>query len=261
MNRIFFFDIDGTLYRSPIGIPPSVVEALKRLRRQGDYVFLSTGRTRPSIEPEFKMIEYDGYVGGNGSTVVMHGQELLNLTIKNDLLQEIIECTDKAGYEYVLEGNKSIYSDATDANTPLFSYSFYKNLLGDDMKSPKEEIPQVNKLSIILNNKPFDKSSYLSVLDRVSIVEHKECCVEIGPKYCTKATGAALVLKVLGLKAENSFAFGDSPNDLDILQFAGTSVAMGDAVDEAKAKATYITDTLESDGICHALDALRVWDE
>lgn len=261
MNRVFFFDIDGTLYRPPIGIPLSVVEAFKRLRKQGDYVFFSTGRTRPSIEPEFKMIDYDGYVGGNGSTVVMHGQELLNLTIKNDLVQKIIECTDRAGYEYVLEGNKSIYSDAKDANTPLFSYSFYKNLLGDDMKSPKEETPQVNKLSIILNNNPFDKTFYSSVLDRVSMVEHKNLCVEMAPKYCTKATGAALILKVLGLKAENCYAFGDSLNDLDILDFAGTSVAMGDAPDEAKAKATYITDTLESNGICRALDTLGIWDE
>lgn len=70
MNRVFFFDIDGTIYRDTVGVTQNTVKAFERLRRQGDYVVFSTGRTTPSIEPEFPNVPYDGYVGGNGTQVV-----------------------------------------------------------------------------------------------------------------------------------------------------------------------------------------------
>ena len=56
-----------------------------------------------------------------------------------------------------------------------------------------------------------------------------------------------------GLKREEIMAFGDGENDIDMLKFAGIGVAMGNASDEVKAAADYVTDSVDADGIAKAL--------
>ena len=57
----------------------------------------------------------------------------------------------------------------------------------------------------------------------------------------------------LGITTEEIIAFGDGQNDIGMLQLAGIGVAMGNALDEVKAAADYVTDTVEADGLAHAL--------
>src|SRR5947208_1537207 len=72
--------------------------------------------------------------------------------------------------------------------------------------------------------------------------------------------GAALrrIAHMLGVARDEVIAFGDSHNDLDMLEFAGVGVAMGNASAEVKALADLITDSNEDDGIATALERLGV---
>ena len=78
--------------------------------------------------------------------------------------------------------------------------------------------------------------------------------VDIIDKGVSKASGIKDVLDILDLKKEESISFGDGENDLEMMSATGISVAMGNAVDDIKEKATYVTDSIDNDGLAKALE-------
>ena len=78
------------------------------------------------------------------------------------------------------------------------------------------------------------------------------------PKQGGKTAGIESVLKHYGIKQEEIMAFGDAENDIEMLQYAKIGVAMGNADDEVKEAADYVTDTVDSDGIYKALKYYEV---
>ena len=72
----------------------------------------------------------------------------------------------------------------------------------------------------------------------------------------TKREGMKAVEDYYGLTREDTIAFGDGPNDLQMLEYAGTGVCLGDGSKAAKDKSDYITDALADDGIFHAMEHL-----
>ena len=72
----------------------------------------------------------------------------------------------------------------------------------------------------------------------------------------TKREGMKAVEKYYGLTREDIVAFGDGSNDLQMLEYAGTGVCLGDGAQAAKDRSDYITDALADDGILHAMEHL-----
>ena len=79
---------------------------------------------------------------------------------------------------------------------------------------------------------------------------------EIGINGINKATGMERYLNHVGISRENCIAIGDGPNDLQMMEYAGISVAMGNARDEVKRLADMVTDHIDEDGILHAFERL-----
>ena len=68
-------------------------------------------------------------------------------------------------------------------------------------------------------------------------------------KDITKAHAIDVLLKHLGAKKEDTFAFGDAKVDIPMLEYCGVGVAMGSGGDEIKAMADYVTDDVDKDGL------------
>ena len=85
-------------------------------------------------------------------------------------------------------------------------------------------------------------------------VEHVEKVVEFVPKGTSKATGIAWLCDYLGVDCADTYAIGDSVNDLDMLTFVGHGIAMGNASQLAKDVAEYVTTDIHEDGIMHAME-------
>ena len=83
--------------------------------------------------------------------------------------------------------------------------------------------------------------------------EHSSDVVKVG---VSKASGVAHVLESQNLKPLNAMMFGDGPNDMEIFDYVGLKIAMGNAVPELKEKADFVTKTVEEDGILYALEEL-----
>ena len=77
--------------------------------------------------------------------------------------------------------------------------------------------------------------------------------VEMVPKGHTKATGIGKMCEALGIDRTDTYAVGDSVNDLSMLEYAGVGISMGNGSPEAKAAADYVTTDLNEDGIYNAM--------
>ena len=94
--------------------------------------------------------------------------------------------------------------------------------------------------------------------DHYTYFDHGDGIWEVTQKGTSKATGMEFLLDRLSIPRENCYAFGDSPNDLPMLKAAGVSVAMGNAYGGIEEHCTYQTDSVDKDGILHALEHLNL---
>lgn len=78
--------------------------------------------------------------------------------------------------------------------------------------------------------------------------------VDVTSKKAGKAEGIRRMMEKYGIRQDEIMAFGDGENDIDMIEFAGIGVAMGNADERVKHCADYVTDDVDSDGIRKALE-------
>ena len=249
--KAVFFDIDGTLYSHRTNrVPPSALDAIRQLRKQGILVFLATGRHRPQLEslPQLRELEYDGAVTLNGSYCYdRHGLIFHNPICREDiaaLLSWLEKHPTPCGFleedrAYVNFYNDRVHQVHTAIHTPLLP-------LGDLRRGLETPIYQ-----ILL---------YLTAEDAVPpCMPHTRTTrwytggVDVIPATGGKALGIQKVLEYCGIDKTETIAFGDGDNDLDMFGAVGLSVAMGNAVPQLRAAADHITTHVDDDGIAQAL--------
>ena len=91
------------------------------------------------------------------------------------------------------------------------------------------------------------------LLDECAVTSWNDTGIDIIPKDGGKSAGIEMFLEEQGLDRSQIMAFGDGENDMDMLEYAGIGVAMGNASDKVKAVADYVTDTVDNCGIEKAL--------
>lgn len=254
MKRAVFFDIDGTLWDSTNRIPESTVTAIRGLRAQGDYAFLCSGRARAYIQSrELFDIGFDGVLAGCGTYVEIDGEVIYEKRIERELAVYTVETVRKYGFRPILEGPEFLYMDVADFAHEPYGKKVMREL-GDHLVGISEHYGEweINKLSCATDHADRE-GGFAALADYYTYLIHNEDVVELVPKGHTKATGIAKVCEYLGVDQKDTFAVGDSVNDLEMLTYAGTGIAMGNADMRAKQAADYVTRDLYDDGIYHAM--------
>ncbi len=200
------------------------------------------------------------------------------ITTKGTILcQMVIDAEHaKSSYDY-LEGNGTLYcyqgEDGIVLNQRSRDGMFQidrLNGMSDEMLENLHGVVHVtetpwlvpNLEKIIFYDAPFSlekiKSDLLPYFDTValSLSGTEGVCGEIGRNNIHKATGIRLFLEHVGVAREDSIAIGDGPNDLQMMEYAGVGVAMGNAKEEVKKLADMVTSDVVEDGIYHAFEKL-----
>lgn len=253
MKKAVFFDIDGTLWNERMQIPESTVTAIRALRENGHYAFLCSGRSKSNIRSKSLLgIGFDGVVAACGTHVDFHGKQAFQYLLSKEQVNHSVHVLNRHRMHMVLEGPRYTYVDEnTFLNDPYVVY--LRKELGEDLKLIKDcEDIEINKMSAAVNNADLTEVQK-ELGDDFDIIVHNAKLIEIVPKGHSKATGIRKVCELLNIPQENTYAFGDSANDLEMLRFVKHGVAMGNGTMEVKSAAEYITTDIEKNGIRHGL--------
>ena len=256
MSKLFFFDIDGTLWDENMVIPESTIPTLKKLQEKGHKIFLCSGRSKGNIRSkELISIGFDGIVAACGCHVEVDRQVIYENILSANLTERVIRILAVCRMLVVLEGPEYHWIDKEGfKEDPYILYLFQE--LGKSAKPLTEYSSdmRVNKFSAdVLPDTDYERVKR-ELGDEFDFLEHVGNVVEFVPKGNSKATGIAKVCEYLHVKREDTYAVGDSVNDLDMLNYVGHGIAMGNATEPAKEAAEYITTDIHEDGIRHAME-------
>ena len=226
-RKMLFFDIDGTLVAEGTHyLPQSAVNAIRKARENGHLVFINTGRTRFSIDDFLEEIGFDGYVCGCGTAIYVGEKTIFKNTLTKEYCREIIKMLRTCNITAVFEEENRVFFD--------------------------EELPD-HKFVVWVNTVSDYKMFYNYISEKFDCIDRGAGMYEIVPKGISKASGIQMLMDYYGILLEDCYAFGDSTNDLPMLQFVPNSVAMGNSMKEIFPYCAYRTADLEDDGIEKAL--------
>lgn len=253
-KKLIFFDIDGTILNDKNWIPDSTKEAVRKLRQNGHETFLCSGRCRGFIQnPELLDMGFDGIISGCGTMIEYHGEVHFYYRIPEEVVERTLRTVRRFGFRPILEGREFLYFDEADFQGDFYGARVKAELGEKHLRSIAGEWGnwEISKLSCATDH--ADRESCFVALEKdYDYLIHNEAVVEMVPKGFDKKTGIAKVCEMLGVDLGDTFAFGDSVNDLGMFDIVGAAVAMGNGCEQAKKAADYITSPLSEDGIWKA---------
>ena len=225
--KALFFDIDGTLVSfTTHRIPQSTVDALEQAKKNGVEVYISTGRPQLIIN-NLGQIEHliDGYITTNGARCFVGDKVVSQHAILPEDVKKIIEAADRDDYPAIVVGEHHLaihhYTDEVLQVTPFCSVE--------------------------------QEALLMPTLRNCTSGRWHPAFTDITAADADKGKGLHAMADYLGLNIDETMAFGDGGNDISIVREAGTGVAMGNAGDNLKQVADYITTHVDEDGVKNAL--------
>jgi Cof subfamily protein (haloacid dehalogenase superfamily) len=254
LPKILFFDMDNTLSDTKVHhVPASTVQALRELQRNGYKLCLATGREWMMVKANevLEIVEWDGFVLTNGQLVLdREFREILHITIARHALLEFLAALKKYNLTATFSGAYNfrvteIDDDMTIAHTffhePIYEFDEYTN-------------QPIDKILLYLPD-DFDLAPFKQIKG-INVVRGISTYCDVIAEHCSKYTGIKAMMESLGMENESYTAFGDSLNDLEMIQNAKIGVAMGNAVDDLKRVATLVTTDVGDNGIANGLRKL-----
>ncbi len=259
MNKAynFFFDIDDTLLcRGKSELSATVVESLRYARAKGCKVFINTGRTKASLPYCITSLDcFDGFLCGCGTYIEVGGKAILEHYVDKDEAYRLACLFEKHGLNsnLVLEGRDNIYYMGERFKAFAAPSIFIPFLKPRELYEKFGDM-KINKCTI----QPLTDKDSLFLDEICEDYDLMQChnYWEIIAHGYGKGKAIALTESLLGLDADMSVAVGDSANDIEMLKYAKTSVAVGNATDEVKAICDIITDTAANDGVAKLIYSL-----
>lgn len=253
-DRIFFFDFDDTLYsHANRCVPASTRRALLQLMENGEPIVIATGRAPDSInfiQTELD-IPFEWMIVLNGQMIYHNGSMVYEKFITLPSIREVYEIAHKNGFacggfyqdgSLVSEINERVKTVWNEFGSPLpreipnflEQFALYQAHLYVTVEEAKHYFSSQTPDYVVNWSHP----TLMNLISR-----------ETG-----KSKGIEWILEKFGVKRENTYAFGDGFNDVDMLTNVGHGIAMGNASMELQRVAEFVTGTPEEDGILRALE-------
>lgn len=250
MIKAIFFDIDGTLVSfNTHQIPDSTFVALHKLKDNGIKLFIATGRGKDGLDI-LDNFPFDGYITLNGQYCYTQDELIYENTIQKTDLQSLLDYLDKHPFPCGFTEENTKYFNMRDERVDeIHRITHNDDHPAGDCRHVIDH--KVYQCMCFVNNE--EEKELLQVMPHcISARWHPLFC-DISPKGGTKQNGIDQFLKYYGIDLSETMAFGDGGNDIPMLKHVAVSVAMGNANDEVKGIANYISDDVDHDGIINAL--------
>jgi Cof subfamily protein (haloacid dehalogenase superfamily) len=259
--RVVATDLDGPIVRSDQTISARTAAALARVEAAGSTVVLVTGRPPRWIAPVADATGHQGVViCSNGAIIYdLHTESIVDSTL---IPVEVLVKT----VAILLEALPDL-AFAVETGTDVFRGHGYRRGWDIDLNDPPERhdldvVTSVEAAKLLASHPSMEVDELLAAVNDLvgDLVEPTHSngrgLVEMGPRGVSKATTLAAYCATLGVTAEGVVAFGDMPNDLPMLAWAGTAYAVANAHPEVLAAVPLRAESNDEDGVAQVLEQL-----
>lgn len=274
-RKAIFLDVDGTLTLPNGQVSPKVEEAISKVRKNGHYVFLCTGRNKAGVRA-LMPIGFDGVICSAGGYIEMNGDKVYESSLSQEDLQLARDVFDQHHIMYNLEATHMTFQD-DEMNKEFIKHRLTDEKLNSEMirlLNEQKDRFNIHSLEEYENNpQPIQKLCFMCddiqklekpkeiLSEKFNFIIHEIFSQdvingEIIIKGTNKGNAVQFVTEKLGLSLEDTIGFGDSMNDYEMIKVCHHAVVMENGVKELKQYASSICESVEDDGIYHELKRL-----
>lgn len=253
---VIFFDIDGTIIDEDTQkIPESAARAIGILTEKGHIPIINTGRPYSHLDPRIRALPFAGWVCGCGMEVYLNNRWLQKIRLDEALSQQVIHAVRQYDmqviYEveggFLLDGDQSVCPRITLESERMLKKGFAVR------QTAEQDLPPIIKF-VTFDGPSSRHAEFVSAMaPYLTCMERGKTMVEYVPLGCSKAQGLQMMLDALQVDKNDTFAFGDSTNDIAMFRAVGHPICMGNGMPEAQKEAEFVTDSVLNDGIEKAL--------
>lgn len=263
MYKLLAVDMDGTLLNSNRTISGVNKEAIKKAVKKGVQVVITSGRGRKGVENYLNEIHLGGenhyLIANNGGTVYRTSDFkcIAYKGLKGRDLKKLYALSKKFGLYMIAythedtiaaEENELTRFERGFVGNPVKIIDFNKDIKDD------EDITKIifSQTEEVLDKKMLEfPEEFYRKYNSVKTMPH---ILEIMDKDCNKGYGIKALADKLGIKKEEVICIGDQANDIEMVDYAGLGIAMGNAIDELKGIAQYVTSDNDDNGVAKAIE-------
>ncbi|PEI97250.1 Cof-type HAD-IIB family hydrolase [Bacillus pseudomycoides] len=260
--KMIVLDLDDTLLRDDHTISERTKQTLMTAQEQGVKVVLASGRPTfgmRHIAKELRLEEYGSFIlSFNGAKIIncKTDKELFSSTLSPEIvhsLYEISKTEDVWIHTYI---GDDIVTEENNPYTEIEGQLTGMPIIQVDSFTAAVQEPVVK---VLMNKEAerlveVEKKLQEQLEGKLSVMRSKPFFLEFTEAGVTKGTSLNQLIQKLGIKREEVIAMGDSYNDQTMIEFAGLGVAMGNAPDDIKEIANYVTDTNMNDGVAKVVE-------
>lgn len=251
MIKAVFFDIDGTLVSFKTHrVPDSAKRAIAALRAKGVRVFIASGRQLLAIN-NLEDLQFDGYVTLNGGYCIVGEQVIYKHSMPSEDMVSLVQyMEERENFPCIFVHENAFCINYTDERTDevfrLLNFPQPPTL-------PLREAATGDIFQLVAFFTKEQEKAIMAVMPHCEATRWNPLFSDVIPKGSSKQVGVDKMLDYFGISLDESMAFGDGENDVLMLKHVGIGVAMGNAEDEVKRAADYVTDSVDEDGVEKAL--------
>ena len=251
--KAVFSDIDSTLYSHKTnGVPSSAVHAVEDIQKKGIKFFLCSGRNAYLIRKSgvYNYVKPDGIVTMNGAQAIVGEESIFLHPIPSNVVDALIKFAKRLRFGLTLIEEKEGHINMIDERV-ISAHEKY----GTRFPQPRTFPDHYDRVvyQAIAYCDEFDESLFLPHLTECKTARWDEYAVYIMPKDCDKARGAEATMRHFGWSMDQCLSLGDDINDVEMISRSGIGIAMGNAQEEVKQKADFVTDDIDDDGFAKTL--------
>lgn len=261
-------DLDRTTLNANGTLSQGNREAIEYAIQKGVHIVVASGRAFHTLPKDVVEIEGIEYAITSNGTAIYHiptGECLHQYKLSRDSIEEIIRLSknEKVTYETFIDGKA--YADSTyidqpeifGANKQAIAYiKETRHMVKNIEQFMNDHIEEMDCMDIITKDNEL-KSSLMEQLrnnvEGIYVTSSIEQLIEISNAQAGKHSGVKFIMELLGLEREEIAAFGDGDNDIDMLKYVGTGIAVENASNQCKSAADVVTKHHDEDGVAYGI--------